>query len=60
MTTCEAEQIHKMTIIFTQKDNPGRFWFKKIVILWIYSGFTTDPYFSASDKSHDLTAKWVN
>jgi hypothetical protein len=23
---CEAEQIHKMTTIFTQKDNLGPFW----------------------------------
>ena len=32
-TGCKAEQIHKMTTIFTQNDNLGPFRFKIVVIL---------------------------
>ena len=32
-TACKAEQIHKMTTIFTQKDNLGPFSMKIVVIL---------------------------
>jgi hypothetical protein len=32
-TACKAEQIHKMTTIFTQNDNLGSFRVKMIVIL---------------------------
>ena len=30
-TACKAEQIHKMTIIFTQNDNLGPIWVKIVV-----------------------------
>ena len=33
----EAEQIHKMTFIFTQNDIQGLFWVKIGFILWICS-----------------------
>ena len=36
-TASKAEQIHKMTTIFTQKDNLGPFGVKTVVFLWIWS-----------------------
>ena len=54
-TAWKAEQIHKMTTIFTQNDNPGPFCGKKIVILWICSAFQAVPSFSAWEKSRDST-----
>ena len=41
-TACKAEQIHKMTIIFTKNDNLGLFWMKVLS-------------FSAWEKSRDST-----
>ena len=38
-TACKAEQIHKMTTIFTEDDNLGPFWVKIVVILLICSAF---------------------
>ena len=35
ITACKVEQIHKLTTIFTQKDNLGPFWMKVVDILWI-------------------------
>ena len=32
-TACKAEQIHKMTTIFTQNDNLGPFWVEIFEIL---------------------------
>ena len=52
--------IKKDTTIFTQKDNFWPFWMKIIVILWISSGMTTVTFFSAWDKSRDLTANGLN
>jgi hypothetical protein len=56
IAVCKAEQIHKMTTIFTQNDNfiySGPFW---VVILWICSALQTVISFSAWDKSCDPTA----
>jgi hypothetical protein len=36
ITAWKVEQIHKMTIIFTQDDNQGQIWVKIVVILWIH------------------------
>ena len=54
-TACKAEQIHKMTTIFTQNDNLGPFWVKIIVILWICSALQAVLSFSAWEKSRDST-----
>ena len=51
----KAEQIHKMTTIFTQKDNLGPFWVKIVVSLWICSGLQAVLSFSAWEKSQDST-----
>ena len=56
-TACKAEQIHKMTTIFTQNDNLGPFWVKIVVILWICSALQAVLSFSAWEKSHDSTRK---
>ena len=42
-TTCKAEQIHKITFIFTQNNNLGSFWVK----VWICSALQTILSFSA-------------
>ena len=52
-TACKAEQIHKMTTIFTQNDNQGPFWVKIVVIFLIYSALQA---VSAWDKPRDLGA----
>ena len=39
ITACKVEQIHKLTTIFTQKDNLGPFWMKVVVILWIFLAY---------------------
>ena len=54
-TACKAEQIHKMTTIFNQKDNLGPFWVKIVVILWICSALQAVLSFSAWEKSRDST-----
>ena len=46
-TACKAEQIHKLTTIFTQKDNPGPFWVQIVVSLWICSALQAVTSFSA-------------
>jgi hypothetical protein len=46
-TVCKAEQIHKMTTIFTQKDKLGPFWVKIVVILRICSALQAILSFSA-------------
>ena len=56
-TACKAEQIHKMTTIFTQNDNLGPFWVKIVVILSVAQLVTTVIFFSTWDKSH---VKWDN
>ena len=53
-TACKAQQIHKMTTIFTQNINLGPFWVK-IVILWICSALQAVLSFSAWEKSRDST-----
>ena len=50
-TAFKAEQIHKMTTIFTQKDNLGPFWVKKVVVLWIFKALLAVLSFSAWEKS---------
>ena len=52
---CKAEQIHKMTTIFTQKDNLGPFWVNIGVILWIFSALQAVLSLSAWEKSRDST-----
>ena len=51
---CKAEQIHKMTTIFTQNDN-----LKTILsenrTLWILSALEAVLFFLAWEKSHDST-----
>ena len=54
-TASKAEQIHKMTIIFTQNDNLGPFWVKIVVILWICSALQAVLSLSAWEKSRDST-----
>ena len=54
-TACKAEQIHKLTTIFTQNDNLGPFWVKTIVILWICSALQVVLSFSVWEKSRDST-----
>ena len=49
----KAEQIHKMTTIFTQNDNLGPFWVIIVVILWICSALQTVLSFSAWQKLND-------
>ena len=50
------EQIHKMTIIFTQNGQKLSFWVKIVVIFRMCSALTTVIFFSAWDKSHDSSA----
>ena len=54
-STCKAEQIHKMTTIFAQKDNLGPFSMKIVVILWICTALQAVLSFSAWEKSCDST-----
>ena len=49
ITDCKVEQIHKLTTIFTQKDNLGPFWMKVVVILWIFLAYQTTISLSAWD-----------
>ena len=51
---CKAEQIYKITTIYTQKDNIGPFWVK-IVFLWIFSALQPVLSFSIWEKSRDST-----
>ena len=53
-------KLKKNTTIFTQKDNFWPFWVKISVILWISSSLTIVTFFSAWDKSCDLTANCLN
>ena len=55
-TACKAEQIHKVTTIFTQNGPRLLFWAKIVVILWICIAEQTIIYFSAWDKSRDSRA----
>jgi hypothetical protein len=52
---CKADQIHKMTTVFTQNDNLRPFWVKIVVILWICSALQAVLSFSVEEKSHDST-----
>ena len=54
-TPCKAEQIHKMTIILTQKGSRLLFWVKRVVILWICSALQVFLSLSAWKKSRDST-----
>ena len=54
-TASKAEQIHKMTNIFTQNDNLGPFLVKIVVISWICSALQAILSFSAWEKSCDST-----
>ena len=54
-TACKPEQIHKMTIIFTQNGPRLSFWVKMVVILWICSALKAVLSFSAWLKSGDST-----
>ena len=47
-TSCKAEQIHKMTIFFTQNGPRLLFWGKIVVILWIFSALQAVLSFSAT------------
>ena len=55
ITACKAEQIHKMTLIFTQNDIQAPFWVKIDVILWICSALQAVISLSAWEKSRDST-----
>ena len=48
-TACKAEQIHKMTTFFTQKDNLGSFWV--IVLYSIHLSFCGFGSFYYHDQS---------
>ena len=52
-TACKAEQIHKMSTIFTQNENLGPFWVKIIVILWIFSALQAVLSFSSFSTSNN-------
>ena len=52
---CKAEQIHKMTTIFTQNGPRLSFWVKMADILWICSALEKVLFFSAWEKSSDST-----
>ena len=52
-TACKAEQIHKITTIFTKNGPRLPFWMKIVVILWICSTLQAFFSFSAWDKSRD-------
>ena len=62
LTVCKAEQIHKITTIFTQNEDffhPGPFRVKTVFILWICSSSINSIFFfSAWDKSRDSTDTW--
>ena len=49
-TVCKAEQIHKLTTIFTQNDNLGPFRVQILVSLLICSALQAVLSFSASEK----------
>ena len=51
----KAEQIHKMTTIFTPKDNLGPFWLKTVVSLWICKAFESSSFFLSMRK-----ITWLN
>ena len=55
ITACKAEQILKMTTIFTQNCPRLLFYVEIVVILWICSALQAVPSFSALEKSHDST-----
>ena len=54
-TACKAEQIHKMTIIFTQNGHKFSFSVKIVVKLRICSALQAVLSFSAQEKSRDST-----
>ena len=56
-TACKAEQIYKMTTIFTQNGPRLSFWVKIVVILGICSALQAVLSFSAWEKSRDSTPK---
>ena len=56
VTDVKPEQIHKITIIFTQSGQKLSFWVKIVVIFKISSALATVTLFSAWDKSRDLSA----
>ena len=58
ITACKVEQIHKLTTIFTQKDNLGPFWMKVVDILWICLAYQAT--ISLSALSRDPTANSQN
>ena len=57
---CKAEQIQKMTTIFTQNDNLEPFWLKIVVILWICSALQAVLSFSHDAVQLKLQLKWLN
>ena len=60
MHTCKAEQIHKMTTIFTQTGGPRlSFWVKIVVMFRICSASEAVLSFSAWKKSCDSRAPWI-
>ena len=54
-TACKAEQIHKMTTIFTQHDPRLSFWVKMVVILQFFSALQAVLSFSVWEKSGNST-----
>ena len=56
ITACKAEQIHKMTTIFTHNGPRLLFWVKIVVILSTCSALQAVPSFSGWGKSRDSTA----
>ena len=54
-TACKAEQVSKMTTIFTQNGPRLSFWVKMVIILWICSALQAVISFSAWKKSRDST-----
>ena len=56
-TACKAEQIHKMTTIFTINGPCLSFYAKIGVILWICSALQALNSFSAWEKSPDSTPR---